>query len=99
MKLLILRSFNFLFFIILKKIILSPFILENDFEFNFFDNKKRFISIFCILKKRKLSKLEFFNIIEIDINSYYYLIKNKDNKLFFIIINKIYNNLISNLIK
>ena len=50
-------------------------------------------------KKRKLSKLEFLDIIEIDANPYYYLIRNKDNKLFSIIISEIYSNLISYLIK
>ena len=43
-----------------------------------------------------MSKLESFNIVEIDINFYYHLIRNKDNKLFSIIINEIYNNFISN---
>ena len=67
----------------------------NNFDFNLFDkrNKKRFILIFYILKEKKLLKLEFFNIIKIDINFYYYLIRNKNNKLFSIIINEIYNNL------
>ena len=83
---------------ILKKIILSLFISKNGFDFNFFDNKKRFISIFYTLKERKILKFEFLNITEIDIDSYYYLIKNKNNKLFFIIISEIYNNFILNLI-
>ena len=45
-----------------------------------------------------MSKFEFFNITKIDIDFYYYLIKNKNNKLFFIIINEIYNNFTLNLI-
>ena len=98
MKTFISQPFNIQSFIISKKTFLSPFISEDDFDFNSFNNWKRFISIFYISKK-KLLKLEFLNIAEIDINPYHYLIKNKNNKLFFVIINEIYNNLTLYIIK
>ena len=79
-----------------KKIILSLFISKDDSNFNSFDNKIRFILTPRISEKRKISEFEFFNIIEIDINFYYHLIKNKNNKLFFIIISEIYDNFILN---
>ena len=90
------RSFNSQFFIISKKIISSFFISKNDFDFNFFDNEIRFTSTPRASKKKKILKLEFLNIVEIDINLYYHLIRNKNNKLFFIIISEIYNNLTLN---
>ena len=93
MKTLIPRPFNLQPFIIPKKTLPSPLTLKDNFDYSFFDNERRFILIPHISKKRKLLKPEFFNITEIKINPYYHLIKNKDNKLFFIIINKIYNNL------
>ena len=37
-----------------------------------------------------IKKFNFIDIIKINISIYYYLIRNKENKLFFLIINKIY---------
>ena len=38
-----------------------------------------------------IKKFDFIDIIEINISIYYYLTRNKENKLFFLIINEIYN--------
>ena len=38
-----------------------------------------------------IKKSDFIDIIKINASIYYYLIRNKENKLFFLIINKIYN--------
>ena len=38
-----------------------------------------------------IKKFDFINIVKINALIYYYLIRNKKNKLFFLIINKIYN--------
>ena len=38
-----------------------------------------------------IQKLNFLNIVEINVSIYYYLIRSKENKLFFLIINKIYD--------
>ena len=38
-----------------------------------------------------IKKFDFIDIIKINILIYYYLIRNKKNKLFFLIINKIYD--------
>ena len=40
-----------------------------------------------------IKKFNFIDIVEIDASIYYYLIRNKKNKLFSLIINKIYNTL------
>ena len=74
-------------------------IVENDSNENSFDinhskdvsNKKRLTLTFKILKKKKIQKLNLIDIIEIDALTYYHLIKNKENKLFSLIINKIYD--------
>ena len=74
-------------------------IVENDSNENNFDinhskdvsNKKRLTLTFKILKKKKIQKLNLIDIIEIDALTYYHLIKNKENKLFSLIINKIYD--------
>ena len=57
-------------------------------------NKKKLISTFKAFKKNKIQKFNLINIIEIDVFIYYYLIKDKKNKLFSLIINKIYDTLI-----
>ena len=54
-------------------------------------NKNKLILIFKIFKKKMIKKFDFIDIIEIDALIYYYLTRNKENKLFFLIINKIYN--------
>ena len=78
------------------------FIVENDSNENNFDinhsknvfNKKRSTSIFKTFKEMKIQKLNFIDIIEIDALIYYYLIRNKENKLFSLIMNEICDTLI-----
>ena len=77
-------------------------IVENDSNENNSDmnhlknvfNKKRLTLIFKTFKEIKIQKSNFIDIIEIDALIYYYLIRNKENKLFSLIINKIYDTLI-----
>ena len=75
------------------------FIIKNESNKNYFDinyfkdisNKKRSISTFKTFKKKMIKKPDFIDIIEINISIYYYLIQNKENKLFSLIMNKIYD--------
>ena len=75
------------------------FIIENEsnkdnFDINYFKdilNKKRSILTFRTLKKKIIKKFNFIDIIKIDASTYYYLTRNKKNKLFSLIINKIYD--------
>ena len=94
-------SENLSFLSIISFIIITSFksIVENSNEESFDmnslkDTKKKSTSIFKAFKKRMIQKLDLLNIIEINISIYYYLIRSKENKLFFLIINKIYNILI-----
>ena len=67
---------------------------ENNFDMNYFKdilNKKRSTSTFKALKKKMIKKFDFIDIAEINISIYYYLIRNKENKFFSLIINKIYD--------
>ena len=67
---------------------------KNNFDINHFKNilnKKRSTSTFKTLKKKIIKKFNFIDIIEINASIYYYLIRNKKNKLFSLIINKIYD--------
>ena len=67
---------------------------ENNFDTHYFkdiSNKKRSISTFRALKEKMIKKLDFIDIVKINASIYYYLIRNKENKLFFLIMNKIYN--------
>ena len=78
------------------------FIVENDSNENNFDinhfkdvfNKKKSTSIFRAFKKMKIQKFNLIDIAEIDVLTYYYLIKNKENKLFSLTMNKIYDTFI-----
>ena len=99
-KILISKDFSFLS--ITLSIIITrsfKFIVKNDSNENSFDinysknvlNKKRSILIFRTFKKKKIQKSDFIDIIEIDALTYYHLIKNKENKLFFLIMNEIYD--------
>ena len=82
----------------------QPFksIVENDSNENIFDmnhsknasNKKKSTSTFRAFKKKQIQKLNLIDIVEINISTYYYLIRNKKNKLFSLIINEIYDTLI-----
>ena len=67
---------------------------EDNFNINYLKdilNKKKSISIFKTFKEKMIKKFDFIDIIKINALIYYYLIRNKENKLFFLIINKIYN--------
>ena len=71
---------------------------EKSFDMDFSkDTRKRSTFILKAFKKRMIQKLDLLNITEINISIYYYLIRNKKNKLFFLIINEIYDTLIESL--
>ena len=61
------------------------------------DTRKRLTSILKALKKKMIQKSNLLNIVEINISIYYYLTRSKENKLFFLIMNEIYNILIKSL--
>ena len=75
----------------------SKFIVENDsnennFDMNYFKdvfNKKRSISIFKIFKEMKIQKSDLIDIAEINALTYYYLVRNKENKFFSLTMNEI----------
>ena len=58
------------------------------------DIKKKSTSTLRALKKKMIQKFNLLNIAEINALTYYYLIRNKKNKLFSLIINEIYDTLI-----
>ena len=67
---------------------------ENNFNINFSKNtlnKKRSTLTLKAFKEKLIKKFNFIDIVEIDISIYYYLTRNKKNKLFFLIMNKIYD--------
>ena len=67
---------------------------KNNFDINHFkdiSNKKRSISTFKTFKEKIIKKFNLIDIVEIDASIYYYLIQNKKNKLFSLIINEIYD--------
>ena len=98
-KILTIKDLSFLFtsFVIITRFF--KFIVENDSNENNFDinyskdvsNKKRSISTLRAFKEKKIQKLNLIDIIKIDAFAYYHLIRNKENKLFFLIMNKIYD--------
>ena len=61
------------------------------------DTRKKSTSTLKALKKKMIQKSDLLNIVEIDVSIYYYLIRSKENKLFSLIINKIYDTLIKSL--
>ena len=68
---------------------------EKSFDINFSkDIRERLTFIFKTFKKKMIQKLNLLNIVEINISIYYYLIRSKKNKLFSLIINKIYDTFI-----
>ena len=78
------------------KFIIKNELNENSFDINFSKNilnRKRIISTFKIFKEKMIKESNFINITKIDVSIYYYLTRNKENKLFSLIINKIYNTL------
>ena len=54
-------------------------------------NKKKLTSIFRAFKKMKIQKSDLIDIVEIDASTYYHLIRNKENKLFSLTMNEIYD--------
>ena len=108
-KILTSKDFSFLsitsFIIIIRPF---KFIVENDSNENNFDmnysknvlnkneltNRKRLISTFKTLKKNKIQKSDLIDIVEIDVFAYYHLIRNKENKLFSLTMNEIYDTFI-----
>ena len=99
-KILISKNLSFLsiisFVIIIRsfKFIIKNELNEDNFDINYLKdilNRKRSISTFKIFKKKMIKKLDFIDIIKIDVLVYYYLIRNKKNKLFFLTMNKIYD--------
>ena len=96
-------SKNFSFLPIISFIVTRPFksIVKNKSNENSFDinllkdilNKKRLIATFKTFKKKLIKEFNFIDIIEINISIYYYLTRNKENKLFSLIINEIYDTL------
>ena len=68
---------------------------EESFDVNFSKNiKKRSTSTLKTLKKKMIQKSDLLNIVEIDVLIYYHLARSKENKLFFLIINEIYDTFI-----
>ena len=67
---------------------------ENNFDINHFkniSNRKKSILTFKKFKKKIIKKFNFIDIAKINALIYYYLTRNKKNKLFSLIMNKIYN--------
>ena len=65
---------------------------EESFDVNFSkDTRKRLTFTFKTFKEKMIQKFDFLNIVEIDVSIYYYLIRSKENKLFSLIMNKIYD--------
>ena len=77
-------------------ITLSKFTAENldeeSFDINSSkDTRKRSTPILKTFKKKMIQKSDLLNIVEINVSIYYYLIRSKENKLFSLIINEIYD--------
>ena len=67
---------------------------KDNFDINYFkdiSNKKRSTLTFKAFKKKMIKKFDFIDITEINISTYYHLTRNKENKLFFLTMNEIYN--------
>ena len=70
---------------------------ENNFDINHSKNssyKKKLISTFKIFKEKMIQKSNLIDIIKINALMYYYLVRNKENKLFSLTMNKIYDTFI-----
>ena len=91
-----LSTISFIIVIRSFKSIIKNELNENNFDMNFSKNilnKKKLISISKTLKEKMIKKIYFINIAKIDASTYYYLIRNKKNKLFSLTMNKTYNTL------
>ena len=94
---------NLSFLPIISPIVTRPFksITKNESNEDNFDinsskdtsNRKRIISIPKTLKEKMIKKSDLINIAEIDASTYYHLARNKENKLFSLMMNKIYDTL------
>ena len=58
------------------------------------DIRKKSTFILKTLKEKMIQKLNFLNIVEIDVSIYYYLARSKENKLFSLTMNEIYDTFI-----
>ena len=84
-------------------VIIRPFkfIVKNESDENNFDmnslknilNRKKITLTFKAFKKKMIKKSDLIDIAEIDAPVYYYLIRNKKNKLFSLTMNEIYDTL------
>ena len=99
-KTLIFKNLSFLlktlFIIIIRsfKFIVKNKSNKDNFDINYFkniSNKKRSILTFKAFKEKMIKKSDFIDIIKINASIYYYLIRNKKNKLFSLIMNEIYD--------
>ena len=99
-KILTFKNLSFLlktsFVIIIRffKFIIKNKSNENNFDMNYFkniSNRKRSTLTFKAFKKKIIKKFDLIDIAEINISIYYHLTRNKKNKLFFLIINEIYD--------
>ena len=97
-KILLLKNLSFLS--ITSSVIITrsfKFIVKNKSNEESFDVdslkdiKKRLTSIFRTFKEKMIQKPDFLNIVEINVLIYYYLTRSKENKLFSLTINEIYD--------
>ena len=71
---------------------------EKSSDVNFSKNtRKRLTPILRALKEKMIQKSNLLNIAEINVSIYYHLTRSKENKLFSLIMNKIYDTLIESL--
>ena len=85
---------SFIIIILSFKSIVKNELNEDNFNMNYLkdiSNRKKSISTFKTFKEKIIKKLDFIDIVEINASTYYYLIHNTKNKLFSLIINKIYD--------
>ena len=78
------------------KFIVKNKLNENNFDINFLKNilnKKRLTLTLRVFKEKIIKRFDFIDIAKINVWPYYYLIRNKKNKLFSLTMNEIYNTL------
>ena len=86
---------SFIIIIQFLKSIIKKKLNQNNFDINSLKNilNKKNQYQFSKHSKKMIKKSDFINIVEINASIYYFLIRNKENKLFSLTINKIYNTL------
>ena len=94
-------SENFSFLSIISPVVtrLFKFIVKNELNEDNFDinpskdisNRKKTTLILKTFKKRMIKKPDLIDIAKIDVSTYYYLTRNKENKFFSLTINEIYD--------